>query len=394
MANGGSAGTAAADGRRNEASTASTGAATEPFDALAIGPPPAAADKATNPAPAQPRSIGLWGAPGSGKTTFLAALQIATNEADVDEAWKLYGVGHASRQFLLDQTYRLQNDHVFPGQTHVPSNLAWRFVGQEVDDFSRSRRGKPESRQVSFHVSLIDPPGEWFNSWPQGGAQPSLYGDREAGRKQLLTHLMESDGIVYLYDPVREGRKGDAFRYFHETADLMLEKAFDSNRLVDGCLPQHLAVCVTKLDDPMIFRQALADGWLRADARTGTPYVPDDLARNFFDSLTENMASGTSFQVRRNIERYFHPDRVEYFVTSAVGFRLTDQNEFDNDDPLNVVAGGAPGQMRLRGPIHPVNVLQPFLWLESRIARSADEPAAAKRPSAAAPARKRRWWKR
>ena len=56
----------------------------------------------TNGSPQAMRSlgrIGLWGAPGSGKTTFLAALNIAVNQAAARELM-IFGVDDASTDFL------------------------------------------------------------------------------------------------------------------------------------------------------------------------------------------------------------------------------------------------------------------------------------------------------
>jgi hypothetical protein len=339
-----------------------------------------AGDDTTDPAAQKPTGqIGLWGASSSGKTTFLAALQIATNDLETDEVWSLHGINPDSNRFLDQQTRRLQEDHTFPDATTVRRELAWRFVGREAPDYGRSRRRQPPPPgQKIFTVRLIDMPGEDFNpdyldTYGAGGAA-----DDDIGPDAVLQHLVDAEGIVYLYDPVREAKVGDAFQYFQRTVNLMMSRAFDQDLVHDGRLPHHLAVCVTKLDDPVVYQQAWDDGWLRADPRTGMPTVPGDLAEAFFESLTSDRSRGTSYHVRRGISRFFDADRVGYFVSSAIGFRLDRAGQFDVADPLNVVAGEAPGQMRIRGPIQPINILEPILWLQDRI-REGEERAAAQK---------------
>ncbi|MWK34661.1 hypothetical protein GEV43_11795 [Actinomadura sp. J1-007] len=90
-------------------------------------PPP----NAQNPQVAEPRRelrrIGLWGAPESGKTTFLAALQVAILRSP--EQWMLYGVNEESNDFLDVQTGRLTQHRQFPSATVVSGALSWTLRG-------------------------------------------------------------------------------------------------------------------------------------------------------------------------------------------------------------------------------------------------------------------------
>ena len=71
-----------------------------------------------------------------------------------------------------------------------------------------------------------------------------------------------------------------------------------------------------------------------------------------------------------SITRYFMPERVRYFVTSSIGFRLDratrlfDEADFQNVDPR------ADGGQRIRGPIYPINVVEPVLWIGESIAEA------------------------
>jgi hypothetical protein len=64
-----------------------------------------------------------------------------------------------------------------------------------------------------------------------------------------------------------------------------------------------------------------------------------------------------------SLERYFRPERVSYYVTSAVGFMVNKRSRrFDPRDTQNVyrTISGAP---LVRGPVHPINVVEPVLWI-------------------------------
>ena len=57
--------------------------------------------------------VGLWGAPGSGKTTFLAALNIAVNRAR-NQDLMIFGVDDVSTDFLVQNTAMLTQERRFP----------------------------------------------------------------------------------------------------------------------------------------------------------------------------------------------------------------------------------------------------------------------------------------
>jgi hypothetical protein len=63
---------------------------------------------------------------------------------------------------------------------------------------------------------------------------------------------------------------------------------------------------------------------------------------------------------------YFEPDRVRFFVSSAIGLHLGDSTRFrDNGSPQNTEdVNGVPS---IRGRVYPINVLEPILWLGQRV---------------------------
>lgn len=63
----------------------------------------------------------------------------------------------------------------------------------------------------------------------------------------------------------------------------------------------------------------------------------------------------------RLVGEHFLPERVSWFVLSAVGFHRRPDGSLDPDDCYNVVHDG--GGALLRGPARPVNVLEPLVAL-------------------------------
>ncbi len=153
--------------------------------------------------------------------------------------------------------------------------------------------------------------------------------------------------------------------------------------VTDGKLPHHLAVCVTKFDDFKVLETARRLRLLDADPDDsfGIPRVSAADAKELFQQLCAVSASGNADMVLNAITRFFHEDRIRYFVTSSIGFYIHPKRMiFDIDDYQNLVpivskpaggqpaAGGASGSgLRIRGEVRPINVMEPMLWLGQRI---------------------------
>jgi hypothetical protein len=103
----------------------------------------------------------------------------------------------------------------------------------------------------------------------------------------------------------------------------------------------------------------------------GFPRVHDSDARTLMHSLCKVSRNGTGEVVPQLLEQYFHPERISYFVTSAVGFMINKRTRmFDVQDTENVYRIES-GESLVRGPVNPVNVVEPILWLIRHTARSA-----------------------
>jgi hypothetical protein len=126
-----------------------------------------------------PRSIGLWGAPQSGKTTFLAALYVAVTRSAMD--LNLFGVDDKSTDFMIDSTRTLTNDHIFPAATQTDSAYSWTMnmsTQEPVRDRGRFGRATTSTATVrsQFNIDLRDAPGGWFASHLKAGQVPAQQG--------------------------------------------------------------------------------------------------------------------------------------------------------------------------------------------------------------------------
>jgi energy-coupling factor transporter ATP-binding protein EcfA2 len=329
------------------------------------------------------RRIGLWGAPGSGKTSFLAALNVAVTQSRSD--WTLYGVNDESVDFLTESTETLTDKRRFPEATTDLTDLSWVMV-TEIERQVRTGRlfQKPQKIRVplEFHLDLLDAPGDMFKSKPSGAGGAADFDElfdgeddgpeaAPADEDRLIETLAACDGIVYLFDPIRERDKGDAYQYFQRTLAQLGKRALEGRRLVGAKLPQHLAVCITKFDEPKVFRTADRRGYVTYDPADEHmfPRVHEENAEELFEDLCKVSRTGTAALVHGSIRKSFHRDRVRYFASSSVGFYLGQSVRFRPADYQNVVPDGNGGY-RIRGDIHPVNVLEPLLWLGQQITGS------------------------
>jgi energy-coupling factor transporter ATP-binding protein EcfA2 len=298
--------------------------------------------------------VAMLGPTGSGKSTFLCALKMALIEQDED--WVLFTRDAVSRKRLDDMSEALTSQGAFPLTTQAVDTVQW-ILGRTIERTERKRAFGPETRvrdRVEVTLRLTDAPGELARSDQIGLTE----------RNELVTQLADSRGILYMFDPIREYTHGDAFQ---RTDSLLSELmgVLSEQPGFDGKLPHHLAVCVTKLDDPRVFRTAKDLGMLNRDDYSpwGFPRVHGSDAQTLFHAFGGISRSGTGEVVPRLLERYFRPERISYYVTSAVGFMVNKRSRrFDERDTENVyrMASGAP---LVRGPVHPINVVEPVLWI-------------------------------
>jgi transcriptional regulator with XRE-family HTH domain len=310
------------------------------------------------------RRVVLWGASGSGKTCFLAALNAAVARAE--RQWSLVGMTDASAYLLQRATVSLIHHHRFPEATELGEFNVYQWVLTTDIELAIRRFGRRKSRTIPlrFQLEILDTAGEAFSGDHYRHIPTEAY-------HHLMDVLAHCDGIIYFYDAVSQMHGHDQSVYFHQVLD-DLERKCHQDRIVDGArLPHRLAVCVSKFDEPSVFNAAALGGHLATDRRgpSEVPFVPDSRAKLFFEELCESLpeGKGNAPLATHSIRRYFHPDRVRYYATSAIGFYLDEARRFDAKDCNN--ASIQDGTNRIRGTIYPINVLEPLLWLQTPVSR-------------------------
>jgi hypothetical protein len=326
------------------------------------------------------RRIGIWGAPQSGKTTFLAALNVAVIRAPQDHLL-IYGVDENSTEFLIENTEILTTQRKFPDATANLRQFSW-AINMQTQVRVRKSRWRETLRAVpmQLNIDVIDAPGGAFESGMEERQRAANLGyeDEDQDEEQeaaapmsvpdeVIEHLASCDGILFLFDPLRERKQGDTYRYFHGTLLRIAQR-----RLVGGPggspgigrLPQHVAVCITKFDDPRVYEWARQKGYrtIYEDDPYLFPRVRDEEAAPFFADLCRESERSNADLVLGALGKFFWPERTRYFVTSAIGFYLGPASRFTESNYQNVVPDGN-GTPYIRGPIHPINVVEPLLWL-------------------------------
>lgn len=300
-------------------------------------------------------NVVMWGAPACGKTTFLAALSIALNRRR--DGWKVIGADTPSTQALINLTTKLASDREFPkASALVIEHYRWFLVGQTTRRVGRWFRRKKVPHAIKIGLDLADLGGEG-------------YSPRRPASRELIENLVNSRGIVFLFDPVREFDDGDAFEYLFGVLSHLSQQMLESEEFVGGKLPHYLAICITKFDEVPVLETAEKLHLLNFDPEDDLefPRVSSDDAQELFERLCEISASGNAELVINTLEQYFQPDRIKYFVTSAIGFHVDPQTGvFDPDDFQNLLPE-ATGSSRIRGVVHPINVMEPLLWLGQRL---------------------------
>jgi energy-coupling factor transporter ATP-binding protein EcfA2 len=314
------------------------------------------------------KRIGLWGAPGSGKTTFLAALNVAVQLAPKD--MMLYGRDDEATDFLADHTDMLVTDRIFPSATRSQRPLSWAL--HTTVERPQRRWGKTVMVPSPYrlNIELLDAPGGQYGRGPAAAPSARTGLDDDDGNAVggddedfLMEHLNMCDGIVLLIDPIRERVSGDAFSYFNRTLLRITQLKYSQGNRAPGRLPQYLAVCVTKFDEPDVYRMARRGGYCTLARSNGTylPAVADGQAALFFENFCRAATRGNARLISSAIGQYFMPERVKYFITSAIGFYVEPNRAFREQDFMNTVRES--DQIRIRGTISPINVVEPLLWL-------------------------------
>ncbi|BBH69915.1 hypothetical protein ACTI_66000 [Actinoplanes sp. OR16] len=323
--------------------------------------------------PAQPANgpdpirFGLCGAAGGGKTTFLASLHIAVGDANQrpGERWTMTAADEASLNFMVDREQDLIVKRTFPVPTSAGTPLHWRIDGTLPPE--PGRRGLLRRSQVptpvSFSIDVEDQPGAVFLLDSSAVFQMS---------EKSLDRLANAQALMFLFDPMLEIGRAQAensnWLYFNKLIQTLKMRLWHQNRLVDGRLPHHVAVCVTKFDNPAVFLPAFHARLIDID-ENGIPRVPGDLAEEYFDWICDQIdrqaVDSSTEQFKHLLRSELLDGHVHYFGTSSVGFWTDPSGQFSIDDFQNFER--VDGEWRLRGRIRPVNVLEPLIAIERTI---------------------------
>ena len=304
----------------------------------------------------------MWGPPSTGKTTFLAALSIAFDRQRDNYNWTVTGADEASEKKLRNLENALIRDRCFPNATQGIEHNRWVLTGRVLRTIPRRwwfGYGQREET-VRIFLDLVDASG--------GIAGPANFEGRL--RSNLIGNLADSSGIIFLYDPVREFDQGDAFDHTSGVLSQLVQWMADSRGLADGKLPHYVAVCITKFDDIRVLAMAEKLELLSYDPDPPKfPKVSDDEARDLFAELCSVSLGGGADRMMRTLEQHFRRERIKYFATSAIGFYLDPRiGIYDPEDSKNVLPESHLKSPQIRGPVHPINVVEPLMWLDRMLA--------------------------
>ena len=260
----------------------------------------------------------------------------------------------------MRQTPRWFRITSFPGRHESIDYLQWSLHGRRQRTVQNGRGFRLEDRPHTITLTLIDPSGEL--------TLPRNFGTED--RNTLVSSLVKANGIIFMIDPIREFEKGDAYATTSGLLAQLTRQVASTTTDFDGKLPHYVAICITKFDEPRVLATADSLKMLRYDERDPFqfPRVADSDAQQLLASLFSVSHGGYGDRMLNSLTQHFYEDRVRFFVTSAVGFYVSQETgRFDKNNPQNVVKT-RPGfadstESRVRGPLHPINIAEPVLWL-------------------------------
>lgn len=276
-------------------------------------------------------TIGIWGAIGSGKTSYLAAL-IATMKNRPD----LWGIHPTA----LDRSDRQFYENVVPDfrEGRLPASTDV----QSVDDVRPLRyfisQRRPLGRERRIELQIFDLPGRLSLLGDTNEGAGVQYSDIELERA-YFQHLASCDGLLLMIDPHPNfGAKG---KTYHHAITRLLQNMRSVTGNERERLPHHICLCISKSDLDVHF----------AHRDEADKYAQAILGKDTWAQVTQNA------QMRR----------VKAFSVSAVG-RYTTPGGYSRPNIAPVVS---PTEREFRIPFpekwEPMNILQPIEWLLDRI---------------------------
>jgi GTPase SAR1 family protein len=331
--------------------------------------PPRMADRPrTERAPSVQQSainVALAGPAASGKTTFLLGILNGSPDAKTYGSWA--AIPPYSSSALAEHLYAAARQHAFPDATTFPTDETWIIAGTYPPapprkGFRLSRGTAPETgREVRFNLQVVDSPGHNLLTMPT----------------QSIEMLSQSDGLVLLFDPtlmmpaaelqLTDGTKAaePMQNYLQRTLPNLLRRQLDQGG--SAKLPHHLAVCVSKFDDPAVYETARRLGLVDRE-HDGQPRVASGAdAHQLFKALCRTSVEPNDQWLPALIEQYFVRDRISYHVVSSIGFYMDPDRGFVDHDYVNVDARDGRSYIRR---LAPANVWEVLIDLSDAVRRT------------------------
>jgi GTPase SAR1 family protein len=197
----------------------------------------------------------LWGAPGSGKSTYASSLvfhQERENESGEPD-WYVMPKDLEAAQFVADVVKAYQEREA-PPKTDLVRPLTFRITEMQRPKkyFGRLERSARPKRQGVFN--FVDPRGETFTNDEIGGRQ----------RQIILDLLEKADGLLLLIDPTDTQQDGYLEMFVRNLGwmfrHLRSLGGSAAQRVRDNRLGIPVAICLTKMDQfPPLEEKALHD---------------------------------------------------------------------------------------------------------------------------------------
>ncbi|MDH2389285.1 SAV_2336 N-terminal domain-related protein [Streptomyces sp. HNM0663] len=303
--------------------------------------------------------VAVLGANMCGKTTFLAAAWLAAvNMPEERGRWNVIPKDGGAEDFLVQQTRSLARARRFPEPTLTPRHFSYVFRA----DLANLRAPSERRLRVDFTLDLLDAGGGEF--------MHDRYGKDDAVNR----HLGRSNRILLLVDPFSPPSRQPQAAYLTPHLERLTRDHFESGRLELGRLPHRVAVCLSKFDDPRVFRDARRGNWVGQNEQ-GDPCVPPEDAEGFISWL--GRSSQDIAEIVRLVRLNFLEERVHWFVLSAIGIHRRRDGSVDFDDCSNQTRD-EDGIPMLRGQARPLNVLEPLVAL-GRTRTESEEPGKRRR---------------
>lgn len=221
--------------------------------------------------------FGMWGPPGSGKTTYITMLQYA----DCD-GWNVKPRGQATQDLYIEYSELLRDKKEFVPPTIVDN------VSYLTFDFE-----KPGGmfQNKNFRVVLPEASGEYY--------------EKPEEHPELLSEMYRYQGIIWLVDPERIEKPNKDSRSYRR---MIQEWLYRLNEMQGGgTLKHYMAFCATKMDIEDYYKNI------------------DDPKNFCLDKLGRD--------VEKFLGTYCDPARVAFFNTSSIGLGKDNLSSRDPDDP-------------------------------------------------------------